>query len=98
MNRTLGPVLRHTWVSGTGQVSPHREHWRGGKPEFSPHLQFQEDGFLVLEGFFSADECAVMQQRIGKLVADMDVPVHCRIEFSTREEGQLRTKVSVCGR
>uniref|UniRef100_A0A8C7BD30 Phytanoyl-CoA dioxygenase domain-containing protein 1 n=1 Tax=Neovison vison TaxID=452646 RepID=A0A8C7BD30_NEOVI len=54
--------------------------------------KFQEDGFLVLEGFFSADECAVMQQRIGKLVADMDVPVHCRIEFSTREEGQLRTK------
>ncbi|XP_022356652.1 phytanoyl-CoA dioxygenase domain-containing protein 1 isoform X1 [Enhydra lutris kenyoni] len=54
--------------------------------------KFQEDGFLVLEGFFSADECAVMQQRIGKLVADMDVPVHCRIEFSTREEEQLRTK------
>ncbi|XP_032162164.1 phytanoyl-CoA dioxygenase domain-containing protein 1 isoform X3 [Mustela erminea] len=53
---------------------------------------FQEDGFLVLEGFFFADECAVMQQRIGKLVADMDVPVHCRIEFSTQEEGQLRTK------
>lgn len=33
-----------------------------------------------------------MQQRIGELVADMDVPVQCRIEFSTREDEQLRPK------
>lgn len=96
MNRTLGPPAHLGFRKGSGQSS--QRALERGKPEFSPHLQFQEDGFLVLEGFFSADECAVMQQRIGKLVADMDVPVHCRIEFSTREEGQLRTKVSVCGR
>ncbi|XP_045627056.1 phytanoyl-CoA dioxygenase domain-containing protein 1 isoform X3 [Ursus americanus] len=33
-----------------------------------------------------------MQQRIGELVADMDVPIHCRMEFSTREDEQLRPK------
>lgn len=52
--------------------------------------KFQEDGFLVLEGFLSADECVAMQQRIGEIVADMDVPLHCRIEFSTQEDEQVR--------
>uniref|UniRef100_A0A671G8H7 Phytanoyl-CoA dioxygenase domain-containing protein 1 n=1 Tax=Rhinolophus ferrumequinum TaxID=59479 RepID=A0A671G8H7_RHIFE len=56
--------------------------------------KFQEDGFLVLEGFFSADECVAMQQRIGEIVAKMDVPVHCRTEFSTQEEEQLRAQGS----
>ncbi|XP_074187267.1 phytanoyl-CoA dioxygenase domain-containing protein 1 isoform X4 [Rhinolophus sinicus] len=54
--------------------------------------KFQEDGFLVLEGFFSADECVAMQQRIGEIVAKMDVPVHCRTEFSTQGEEQLRAQ------
>ncbi|XP_014445442.1 phytanoyl-CoA dioxygenase domain-containing protein 1 isoform X3 [Tupaia chinensis] len=61
------------------------------------HLQlqkFQEDGFLVLEGFFSADECTAMQQRIGEIVAGMDVPPHLRTEFSTQEEEQLRAQGS----
>ncbi|XP_032274971.1 phytanoyl-CoA dioxygenase domain-containing protein 1 isoform X2 [Phoca vitulina] len=61
-------------------------------PSPSQLQKFQEDGFLVLEGFLSADECAAMQQRIGELVAAMDVPAHCRIEFSTREDEQLGTK------
>ncbi|XP_045324530.1 phytanoyl-CoA dioxygenase domain-containing protein 1 isoform X1 [Leopardus geoffroyi] len=53
----------------------------------SSQLQkFQEDGFLVLEGFLSADECVAMQQRIGELVANMDVPLHCRTIFSTQDE------------
>uniref|UniRef100_A0A8C0VYM7 Phytanoyl-CoA dioxygenase domain-containing protein 1 n=1 Tax=Castor canadensis TaxID=51338 RepID=A0A8C0VYM7_CASCN len=56
--------------------------------------KFQEDGFLVLEGFLSADECAAMQQRIGEIVAEMDVPPHCRIEFSTQEEEQLQAQGS----
>lgn len=47
----------------------------------------------MLEGFFSADECVAMQQRIGEIVAKMDVPVHCRTEFSTQEEEQLRAQV-----
>ncbi|XP_066112092.1 phytanoyl-CoA dioxygenase domain-containing protein 1 isoform X1 [Saccopteryx bilineata] len=56
--------------------------------------KFREDGFLVLEGFLSADECAAMQRRIGEIVADMDVPLHCRTEFSTQEEEQLRAQGS----
>lgn len=56
-------------------------------------LQFQEDGFLLLEGFLTADECEAMQQRIGEIVAEMDVPLHCRTEFSTQEDEQLRTQV-----
>lgn len=55
-------------------------------------LQFQEDGFLLLEGFFTADTCVAMQQRIGEIVAEMDVPLHCRTEFSTQEDEQLQTQ------
>ncbi|XP_021049477.1 phytanoyl-CoA dioxygenase domain-containing protein 1 isoform X2 [Mus pahari] len=54
--------------------------------------KFQEDGFLLLEGFFTADECVTMQQRIGEIVAGMDVPLHCRTEFSTQEDEQLQTQ------
>ncbi|XP_055397333.1 phytanoyl-CoA dioxygenase domain-containing protein 1 isoform X1 [Bubalus kerabau] len=56
--------------------------------------KFQEDGFLVLEGFLSADECEAMQRRIDEIVAEMDVPLHCRTEFSTQEEEQLRAQGS----
>uniref|UniRef100_A0A2K6B3I8 Phytanoyl-CoA dioxygenase domain-containing protein 1 n=1 Tax=Macaca nemestrina TaxID=9545 RepID=A0A2K6B3I8_MACNE len=55
--------------------------------------KFQQDGFLVLERFLSAEECAAMQQRIGEIVAEMDVPLHCRTEFSTQEEEQLRAQL-----
>ncbi|XP_062062872.1 phytanoyl-CoA dioxygenase domain-containing protein 1-like [Lepus europaeus] len=54
--------------------------------------KFREDGFLVLEGFLSVDECVALQQRIGQIVAQMDVPPHCRTEFSTQEEEQLRAQ------
>lgn len=47
----------------------------------------------MLEGFLSADECAAMQQRIAEIVAEMDVPLHCRTEFSTQEEEQLQAQV-----
>ncbi|XP_022434230.1 phytanoyl-CoA dioxygenase domain-containing protein 1 isoform X1 [Delphinapterus leucas] len=56
--------------------------------------KFREDGFLVLEGFWSADECVAMQRRIGEILAEMDVPLHCRTEFSTQEEEQLRAQGS----
>lgn len=60
-------------------------------------MQFREDGFLVLERFLSADECVAMQQRIGEIVAEMDVPPHCRTEFSTQEEEQLLAQVGAWG-
>nr|XP_004463136.1 phytanoyl-CoA dioxygenase domain-containing protein 1 isoform X3 [Dasypus novemcinctus] len=56
--------------------------------------KFHEDGFLVLEGFLAADECMAMQERIGEIVAQMNVPRHCRTEFSTQEEEQLRAQGS----
>ncbi|XP_077003032.1 phytanoyl-CoA dioxygenase domain-containing protein 1 isoform X1 [Tamandua tetradactyla] len=56
--------------------------------------KFQEDGFLVLEGFLSAEECVAMRERIGEIVAQMDVPLHCRTEFSTQKEEQLRAQGS----
>lgn len=85
---------------GRGQISPHEERLRiGGSLSLLPAcLQFQEDGFLVLEGFLSADECEVMQQRIGEIVAEMDVPLHSRTEFSTQEEEQLRAQVGAWSR
>lgn len=52
----------------------------------------------MLEGFLSADECEVMQQRIGEIVAEMDVPLHSRTEFSTQEEEQLRAQVGAWSR
>lgn len=70
-----------------------------GKSESPSCLQFQEDGFLVLEGFFSADECVAMQRRIGEIVAEMDVPLYCRTEFLTgKEEEQLRAHVGAWGK
>ncbi|XP_037652999.1 phytanoyl-CoA dioxygenase domain-containing protein 1 isoform X2 [Choloepus didactylus] len=53
---------------------------------------FQENGFLILEGFLSAEECGAMRERIGEIVAQMDVPLHCRTVFSTIEEEQLEAQ------
>ncbi|XP_072488746.1 phytanoyl-CoA dioxygenase domain-containing protein 1 isoform X2 [Notamacropus eugenii] len=54
--------------------------------------KFQEDGFLVLEGIFSPKECDIMREQIQKIIAEMEVPSHSRIEFSTQEEEQLRAQ------
>ncbi|XP_078497675.1 phytanoyl-CoA dioxygenase domain-containing protein 1 [Lissotriton helveticus] len=51
---------------------------------------FQEDGFLVLEGVVSPEQCDAMMDSMRGIVAQMDVPLHCRTEFSTQEEEQLQ--------
>ncbi|KAM7003608.1 phytanoyl-CoA dioxygenase domain-containing protein 1 isoform 2-T2 [Passerculus sandwichensis] len=56
--------------------------------------QFHKDGFLVLEQFFSAEECDSMRRQIQGIVEEMEVPPHCRTAFSTREEEQLREQGS----
>uniref|UniRef100_A0A8C0G8Q1 Phytanoyl-CoA dioxygenase domain-containing protein 1 n=1 Tax=Chelonoidis abingdonii TaxID=106734 RepID=A0A8C0G8Q1_CHEAB len=56
--------------------------------------QFHEDGFLVLEEFFTTEECDAMREQIHKIIAKMDVPPHCRTEFSTSEEEQLKAQGS----
>uniref|UniRef100_A0A7M4E2J5 Phytanoyl-CoA dioxygenase domain-containing protein 1 n=1 Tax=Crocodylus porosus TaxID=8502 RepID=A0A7M4E2J5_CROPO len=56
--------------------------------------KFHEDGFLVLEEFFTTEECDAMRKQIHKIIADMEVPPHCRTEFSTKEEEQLQAQGS----
>ncbi|XP_038600461.1 phytanoyl-CoA dioxygenase domain-containing protein 1-like [Tachyglossus aculeatus] len=56
--------------------------------------KFQEDGFLVLEGVFSPEECDGLKARIAEIVAGMEVPPHCRTEFTTDREEQLRAEGS----
>ncbi|KAJ6654585.1 hypothetical protein lerEdw1_006738 [Lerista edwardsae] len=59
------------------------------------HVQkLSREGFLVLDGFFTAEECDAMRAQIQKIVASMDVPPHCRTEFSTKEEEQLQAQGS----
>nr|XP_023961878.1 phytanoyl-CoA dioxygenase domain-containing protein 1 isoform X2 [Chrysemys picta bellii] len=56
--------------------------------------QFHEDGFLVLEEFFTTEECDAMREQMHKIIAKMDVPPHCRTEFSTNDEEQLQAQGS----
>ncbi|XP_054030329.1 phytanoyl-CoA dioxygenase domain-containing protein 1 [Dryobates pubescens] len=56
--------------------------------------KFHEDGFLVLEQFFTAEECDRMRSRIQSIVAAMEVPPHCRTQFSTKEDEQLQAQGS----
>uniref|UniRef100_A0A669QPP8 Phytanoyl-CoA dioxygenase domain-containing protein 1 n=1 Tax=Phasianus colchicus TaxID=9054 RepID=A0A669QPP8_PHACC len=57
-------------------------------------FQFREDGFLVLEHFFSLEECDSMRSSIQRILDGMEVPPHCRTEFSTKEEEQLQSQGS----
>ncbi|KAI5096318.1 phytanoyl-CoA dioxygenase domain-containing protein 1 isoform X2 [Silurus meridionalis] len=54
--------------------------------------KYREDGYLVLEGFFSPEECDVLRERMSEIVEQMDVPVHCRTQFSTDHDEQLKTQ------
>ncbi|XP_053138570.1 phytanoyl-CoA dioxygenase domain-containing protein 1 isoform X2 [Hemicordylus capensis] len=56
--------------------------------------KFHKDGFLVLEEFFSSDECDAMRAQIQRIIAGMDVPLSCRTEFSTKQEEQLQAQGS----
>lgn len=54
--------------------------------------KYRQDGYLVLEGFFSPEECDALRERMAVIVERMDVPLHCRTEFSTEQEEQLKTQ------
>ncbi|XP_032993727.1 phytanoyl-CoA dioxygenase domain-containing protein 1 isoform X1 [Lacerta agilis] len=56
--------------------------------------KFRQDGFLVIDQFFSSEVCEAMKAQIQKIIADMDVPPHCRTEFSTQEDEQLQAQGS----
>ncbi|XP_032089189.1 phytanoyl-CoA dioxygenase domain-containing protein 1 [Thamnophis elegans] len=56
--------------------------------------KFHQEGFLVLQRFFSLEECDAMRAQIRKIVASVDVPAHCRTEFSTQQQEQLQAQGS----
>lgn len=53
-----------------------------------------EDGYVVLDGLLSSQECDELRQRMAEIVDGMDVPKHCRTTFSTYHDEQLRTQVT----
>ncbi|XP_031433265.1 phytanoyl-CoA dioxygenase domain-containing protein 1 isoform X1 [Clupea harengus] len=55
--------------------------------------KYQDDGYLVLEGFLTEAECDALRVRMKDIVEDMDVPPHCRIQFSTNQEEQLKSQM-----
>ncbi|XP_066501892.1 phytanoyl-CoA dioxygenase domain-containing protein 1 [Hoplias malabaricus] len=54
--------------------------------------KYLEDGYLVLEGVFSPEECDELRERMREIVERMDVPSHCRIQFSTDHDEQLKVQ------
>ncbi|KAG7241202.1 hypothetical protein INR49_025945 [Caranx melampygus] len=56
--------------------------------------KYVEDGYVVLDGLLTHDECDELRQRMAEIVEGMDVPEHCRITFSTYHEEQLETQGS----
>ncbi|KAL7844886.1 hypothetical protein SRHO_G00234250 [Serrasalmus rhombeus] len=54
--------------------------------------KYREDGYLVLEGVFSPEECEELRARMRQIVERMDVPSHCRTQFTTDHDEQLKTQ------
>lgn len=53
-----------------------------------------EDGYVVLEGLLTSQECDELMQRMSAIVDETDVPEHCRITFSTDQEEQVKEQVA----
>ncbi|KAG8010554.1 Phytanoyl-CoA dioxygenase domain-containing protein 1 [Nibea albiflora] len=54
--------------------------------------KYLEDGYVVLDGLLTPQECDELRQRMAEIVDQMDVPEHCRITFSTYHDEQLKTQ------
>ncbi|XP_033502756.1 phytanoyl-CoA dioxygenase domain-containing protein 1 isoform X1 [Epinephelus lanceolatus] len=54
--------------------------------------KYMEDGYVVLDGLLTSQECDELRQRMTEIVDEMDVPMHCRITFSTYHDEQLKTQ------
>uniref|UniRef100_A0A1A8R579 Phytanoyl-CoA dioxygenase domain-containing protein 1 n=2 Tax=Nothobranchius pienaari TaxID=704102 RepID=A0A1A8R579_9TELE len=52
--------------------------------------KYKEDGYVVLDGLLTPQECDELKQRMNEIVDRMDVPEHCRISFSTDHDEQLQ--------
>ncbi|CAL8318252.1 unnamed protein product [Lota lota] len=54
--------------------------------------KYQEDGYVVMDGLLTPEECDQLRCRMAEIVDQMDVPEHCRITFSTNHDEQLKTQ------
>ncbi|XP_034092944.1 phytanoyl-CoA dioxygenase domain-containing protein 1 isoform X2 [Gymnodraco acuticeps] len=54
--------------------------------------KYLEEGYVVLDGLLTPQECDELRQRMGDMVEEMDVPQHCRTTFSTNHDEQLKTQ------
>ncbi|KAK5879325.1 hypothetical protein CesoFtcFv8_024640 [Champsocephalus esox] len=54
--------------------------------------KYLEEGYVVLDGLLTPQECDELRQRMGEMVEEMDVPQHCRTTFSTNHDEQLKTQ------
>uniref|UniRef100_A0A3B4UMC1 Phytanoyl-CoA dioxygenase domain-containing protein 1 n=1 Tax=Seriola dumerili TaxID=41447 RepID=A0A3B4UMC1_SERDU len=52
-----------------------------------------DDGYVVLDGLLTSQECDELRQRMTEIVDQMDVPEHCRTTFSTYHDEQLKTQL-----
>uniref|UniRef100_A0A3B4UN34 Phytanoyl-CoA dioxygenase domain-containing protein 1 n=1 Tax=Seriola dumerili TaxID=41447 RepID=A0A3B4UN34_SERDU len=53
---------------------------------------YVDDGYVVLDGLLTSQECDELRQRMTEIVDQMDVPEHCRTTFSTYHDEQLKTQ------
>ncbi|AWP15491.1 Phytanoyl-CoA dioxygenase domain-containing protein 1 isoform 2 [Scophthalmus maximus] len=51
--------------------------------------KYMADGYVVLDGLLTSQECDELRQRMAEIVEQMDVPEHCRTTFSTHPDEQL---------
>uniref|UniRef100_A0A8C2HPF4 Phytanoyl-CoA dioxygenase domain-containing protein 1 n=1 Tax=Cyprinus carpio TaxID=7962 RepID=A0A8C2HPF4_CYPCA len=53
-------------------------------------VQYRDEGYLVLDGLLSPEECDALRDRMSEITEQMDVPEHCRTQFSTDHDEQLK--------
>ena len=53
--------------------------------------RFVQDGYLVIEDFYSPNECDRLRERAFQIVAEADLTQHPVITFNTRDNQQSRT-------
>lgn len=54
--------------------------------------KYQDEGYLVLDGLLSPEECDALRDRMSEIIERMDVPEHCRTHFSTDHDEQLKVQ------
>uniref|UniRef100_A0A8C1K0Z6 Phytanoyl-CoA dioxygenase domain-containing protein 1 n=1 Tax=Cyprinus carpio TaxID=7962 RepID=A0A8C1K0Z6_CYPCA len=52
--------------------------------------KYWDEGYLVLDGLLSPEECDALRDRMSEIIEGMDVPEHCRTQFSTDHDEQLK--------